>query len=69
MKIYSLENIKRNIDDIDKIKSITSKAIDYDSALFLDAVSYDQNDMEIIEEQDYIIDEVINEKKDMAFVC
>ena len=60
---------KRDIDDIDKIKSITSKAIDYDSALFLDAVSYDQNDMEIIEEQDYIIDEVINEKKDMAFVC
>ena len=60
---------KRDIVDIDKIKSITSIAIDYDSALFLDAVSYDQNDMEIIEEQDYIIDEVINEKKDMAFVC
>ena len=60
---------KRDIDDIDKIKEITSKAIDYDSASFLDAVSYDQNDNEIIEEQESIINEVLDEKKDMAFIC
>ena len=60
---------KRNIDDIDKIKDITNKAIDYDATSFLDAVSYDQNDAEIIEEQGFIIDEVLDEEKDMAFVC